>query len=471
MKTNRLKLSMLLLSATVMAAMAISSCSRNATGSHLMPATLPDTLIVGTLYSPTSYFYYKEDTMGYEYERICNFAEDKGIATRFVIARSMESVIEMLDSGHIDIIAYEVPVTAEYKQRVLSCGTENITHQVLVQPKSDSLITDVTGLIGRDVYVEKGSKYEARLKNLDNEIGGGINIHTVEEDSLIADDLVEMVSEGKIPLTIVDSDIARLNRTYYSNIDISLEVSFPQRAAWAVKKGNEWLADTITAWAKTEESRPAYKLILKRYFELGKMGVTDDDEANEAISVSRNLQHGFISPYDDIFRRHAATIGWDWRMLAAQAWVESKFRNDVVSWAGARGLMQLMPRTARAYGITLEETTDPDKNVGAAVRSIRDLERSLAKRVTDPQERLNFIIAAYNSGIGHIYDAMALAEKYGKNPAVWYGNVEEAVLWKANPEFYNDPVCRFGYFRGRQTVNYVRQVTRYYNLYKSRIPL
>ena len=201
------------------------------------------------------------------------------------------------------------------------------------------------------------------------------------------------------------------------------------------------------------------------------MGVTDDDEANEAISVSRNLQHGFISPYDDIFRRHAATIGWDWRILAAQAWVESKFRNDVVSWAGARGLMQLMPRTARAYGITLEETTDPDKNVGAAVRSIRDLERSLAKRVTDPQERLNFIIAAYNSGIGHIYDAMALAEKYDKNPAVRYGNVEEAVLWKANPEFYNDPACRFGYFRGPQTVNYVSHVTRSYNLDKPRIPL
>ena len=133
--------------------------------------------------------------------------------------------------------------------------------------------------------------------------------------------------------------------------------------------------------------------------------------------------------------------------------------------------MQLMPRTARAYGITLEETTDPDKNVGAAVRSIRDLDRSLAKYVPDPGERMNFIIAAYNSGIGHIYDAIALAKKYGKDPAIWHDNVEEAVLWKANPEFYNDEVCRFGYFRGRQTVNYVREVNKYYTLYKSRIPL
>lgn len=431
--------------------------------SHLVAAQLPDTLIVGTLYSPTSYFYYKEDTMGYEYERICNFARDKKLATRFVIAHNMEAAIAMLDSGTIDVIAYEIPVTAEYRNRVLSCGTENITHQILVQPRSDTMVTDVTQLIGRDVYVERNSKYEARLRNLDDELGGGIRIHTVEEDTLIADDLVEMVANGELPLTIVDSDIARLNRTYYNSIDISLEVSFPQRSAWAVKKGNQWLADTITAWARGEQAKPAYKLILKRYFELSKRGITDDDP--EIISVSDNLRRGFISPYDNIFRHHAATIGWDWRMLAAQAWVESKFRNDVVSWAGARGLMQLMPRTARAYGITLEEATDPDKNVGAAVRSINDLDRSLTRLVPDPKERLNFIIAAYNSGIGHIYDAIALARKYGKNPALWFDNVEEAVLWKANPEFYNDPVCRFGYFRGRQTVDYVRNVTRYYQLY------
>ncbi len=449
---------------------AFASCSHG-THSHLTATQLPDTLIVGTLYSPTSYFYYKEDTMGYEYERICNFARDKKIATRFVIAHNMESAIEMLDSGLIDVIAYEIPITAEYKDRVLSCGTENITHQILVQPKSDTLITDVTQLIGRDIYVEKNSKYEARLHNLDNEVGGGINIHTIDEDSIITDDLIEMVADGKLPLTVVDSDIAKLNRTYYSNIDISLEISFPQRAAWAVKKGNRWLADSISEWAKGEQSRSAYKLILKRYFELSKMGITDGSDTQTILSVSENLSRGFISPYDEIFRRHAATIGWDWRILAAQAWVESKFNNDVVSWAGARGLMQLMPRTARAYGITLEETTDPDKNVGAAVRSIRDLDRSLAKYVPDPGERMNFIIAAYNSGIGHIYDAIALAKKYGKDPAIWHDNVEEAFLWKANPEFYNDEVCRFGYFRGRQTVNYVREVNKYYTLYKSHIPL
>ena len=141
---------------------------------------LPDTLRVGTLYSPTSLFIFRGDTMGYEYERIRNFARDKNITAEFVVARNMESMMQMLDSGQIDIIAYEIPITAEYKNQVLHCGTQNVTHQVLVQRKSrDSLITDVTQLVGKDIFVEAGSKYESRLLNLDNEIGGGINIHKI----------------------------------------------------------------------------------------------------------------------------------------------------------------------------------------------------------------------------------------------------------------------------------------------------
>ena len=133
---------------------------------------LPDTLRVGTLYSPTSLFIFRGDTMGYEYERISNFAKDKKLKLEFVVARNMESMIELLDSGEIDIIAYEVPVTAEYKNKVRNCGTDNITHQVLVQRKGDNIISDVTQLVGKEIYVESGSKYESRLLNLDNEIGG-----------------------------------------------------------------------------------------------------------------------------------------------------------------------------------------------------------------------------------------------------------------------------------------------------------
>lgn len=130
---------------------------------------------------------------------------------------------------------------------------------------------------------------------------------------------------------------------------------------------------------------------------------------------------------------------------------------------------QIMPRTANAYGLPASQITNPEANIKTAVAIIKDLDNSLKKHVPDPTERRKFVLAAYNSGIAHIYDAIALAKKYGKNPQVWSGNVEEALLMKANPEYYNDPVCKFGYFRGRQTTQYVIKVLDFYERCRKQI--
>lgn len=423
---------------------------------------LPDTLRVGTLYSPTSYFIYKGEKMGYDYDLVNKFVADKGIVLNLQVASSMNSMIEMLDTGAIDLIAYEIPITAEYKTRVLPCGVENITHQVLVQPRSDknSRITDVTQLVGKDIYVEKGSKYEHRLQNLNNELGGGINIHPIDRDTLITEDLIAMVSEGKIPLTIVDSDIARLNKTYYGDLDITLEVSFPQRASWAVSPDKPWLADSINMWVVEEKPKQTQAWLLKRYFELSK---------NEPSIENYRFVGNRISPYDEIFKKYAAEIDWDWRLLAAQGYSESRFDTTVVSWAGARGIMQIMPGTARAFGLEADRVANPEANIATAVKILKSLNKSLLKYVPDDEERKKFIIGAYNSGIAHVYDAIALAQKYGKNPQIWNDNVAEAILMKSKPEYYNDTVCKYGYFRGRQTVTYVSQVMNFYEKCKKEI--
>ncbi len=428
---------------------------------------LPDTLRVATLYSPTSYFLYRDQEMGYDYNLVSQWAEDKDMVIDLTVATSMSRLVEMLDSGEVDLAAYEIPVTAEYKQKVVACGPEYITTQVLVQPLKDGKpeITDETQLVGRDVYVEAGSKYEYRLRNLDSELGGGINIHKVDKDTLITEDLVGMVSDGSIPLTVVDSDIARINKTYYRDLDVSLPLSFPQKASWGVAPGNEWLADSVDAWFHQESPKRRQAELLKRYFELSKNGDIDFSG-----NISLDLSKGVISPYDAIFKEASGRIGWDWRVLAAVGYAESGFNNHLVSWAGARGLMQIMPRSAVAYGLPLDKIEDPRANIEAAARILADLDRSLSKKVSDRKERLKFVIAAYNSGIGHVYDAITLAGKYGRDPQVWDGNVEQALLMKANPEYYSDPVCRNGYFGGRHTVAYVRKVTALLDRFRQKIP-
>lgn len=425
----------------------------------------PDTLRVGTLYSPTSYFIYRGEPMGYDYNLACDFAESKGMVLDLKVATSLNSLVRMLDSGEVDLLAYEIPVTAEYKEHIVPCGPETFTSQVLVQPREPKggypKITNVTELVGRDVYVEKGSKYQYRLENINENLGGGINIHPIDRDNLITEDLIAMVSDDEIPLTIVDSDIARINRTYYPNLDISMEVSFPQKASWGVSQSNKWLADSVNVWFSQDEPRKENAVLLKRYFELSK--------GQPSSILSLDLTKGKVSPFDSMFRQYGRDAGIDWRLLAAQGFVESRFNPDAVSWAGARGVMQIMPGTGRQFGISPAQLADTDTSIRIAAKIFNMLDKSLQNDVPDAVERRKFIMAAYNGGIAHVRDAIALAKKYGKNPQVWNGNVETALLMKSKPEYFNDPVCKYGYFRGAETVRYVKDVIGLYDRVRQRI--
>lgn len=416
-------------------------------------------LVVLTLYSSTSYFNYRGQDMGFQYELSEQFAKSLGVKLKVKVARNVKDLIRKLEAGEGDLIAYTLPVTKEWKDSLLYCGEDVITHQVVVQRKNGrhKPLKDVTELIGKDIYVNPGKYYE-RLVNLDKELGGGIRIHLVRSDSISAEDLITQVAQGKIPYTVADNDIARLNRTYYPNLDINLKISFDQRSSWAVRKDCPQLARAASEWHKANLTSPDYKASTKRYFEISK--------ATPHTPIL-SLREGKISHYDALFKKYAKEIGWDWRLLASLAYTESNFDTTAVSWAGARGLMQLMPSTARAMGLPDGKEQNAEESIKAAVKYIGMTAQSFSE--LPKEEQVNFVLASYNSGIGHVQDAMALAEKYGKNPHVWKDNVEKYIVLKANEEYFTDPVCKNGYFRGTETYNFVREITGRYELYKKKI--
>lgn len=447
--------------------MATVSCKGKADNAQASAADstahpMPDTLRVATLYSPRSYFIYRDEPMGYDYSLLSDFAEAQHVRLDLEVATSLKSAIAMLDSGKVDLVAYEVPMTSTYSDKVLYCGPTSLTEQVLVQPGGAEPITDVTQLIGKDVYVQGGGKYQQRIEHLNNELGGGINIHLIDRDTMIIDDVLAMVAEGQIPLTVVDSDVAQLNKTYYPNLNITLPLSFKQRASWAVRKDEKWLADSINAFFGSDAERQQVAQTYRRYFELSKAMPS---------ALTYQFNGGVISPYDNLFRKHAADIDWDWRLMAAQGFVESRFKNNAVSWAGARGLMQIMPQTSRYYGVNPKKLNDPAVSIQTASKVIATLDKMFTKYVDDPEERRLFVVAAYNSGAAHILDAIALARKHGLNPQKWKGNVEKALLMKSQRRYFNDPVVKYGYFRGRETVNYVDQVATFYDRTKKHVPM
>ena len=228
------------------------------------------------------------------------------------------------------------------------------------------------------------------------------------------------------------------------------------KLSWAVRDGNTELADSIKNWYK-----PEIAANVKR----------EERELFSTQSIHRhvyapmlNTQAGIISNYDHLFKRYAPIARWDWRLLAAQCYQESCFDPKAYSWAGAKGLMQIMPETARHLGLADSEVYEPEQNIYAAVRFINEL-NSLFTDIRIPEDRKFFILASYNGGFFHIRDAMALAKKNGKNPHKWI-HAAEYVLKLSTPECYNDPVVKYGYMRGSETANYVSAIYSRWQKYR-----
>ena len=226
----------------------------------------------------------------------------------------------------------------------------------------------------------------------------------------------------------------------------------------------------IVAWPTPGEieANPEKPLLAKELKDWYKPELIDEVKREETalLTVRRVKRHvfspmldrkgGVISHYDRLFMQYSQPIRWDWRLMAAQCYQESTFDPNAVSFAGAKGLMQIMPGTADVLGLPRDKMNDPEQNIAAAAKYLGQLEAKFGD-IRDRVERTNFILASYNGGILHIRDAMALAQRDGKNPHRWR-DVSEYVLKLSTPKYYNDPIVKHGYMRGTETVDYVSKI-------------
>ncbi|MBD3257087.1 transporter substrate-binding domain-containing protein, partial [candidate division GN15 bacterium] len=379
----------------------------------------------------------------------------------------LDSLPDMLHRGDGDIIAHGLTVTQERQKTLAFTHPHITTYQVLVQRKPDNwrdmklheineqLVRNPLELAGKTVHVRRNSSYYQRLLNLEEEIGADIDIVAVSGDHE-TEELIRMVADGEIDYTVSDHNIASINKTYYTNIDIRTQLSFPQKIAWAVRKSSPLLLDTVNAWIDSMKETTDYYVIYNKYFENRK--AFRRRQKSEFFSRTGNR----ISQYDSLIQTYADSIGWDWRLLAAMVYQESQFDPEAESWAGARGLMQMMPSTAAEFGVT--DPLDPTSSIKAGSRYIRYL-KELYEDVPDTVQRQMFVMASYNVGENHVADARRLAEKYGDDPSIWEDNVDKYILLKSDPDYFNDEVVRYGYCRGEEPYNYVREILARYRHY------
>lgn len=263
---------------------------------------------------------------------------------------------------------------------------------------------------------------------------------------VVAADTTELVSI----LTAEEADLIAypLSQDFIESQNL-VAAGYDNRGHWAVRSSAKELADALDAWY-TPERENAVKANEEARIKHSREVVRKP----KAVFLSRD--HGVISEYDALFKEAAAVTGWDWRLIAAMCYQESGFDPNAKSYVGARGLMQLMPATAKELGVPQSDICIPETNVRAASRYIVKLNKSF-NDIRDPNERLKFTLASYNGGTLHIRDAMALARKYGADPARW-DNVAPYVLGLQQPKYYKDPVVRHGYMIGSETAGYVQSI-------------
>ncbi|MBN1416685.1 MAG: transporter substrate-binding domain-containing protein [Bacteroidales bacterium] len=423
-------------------------------------------LVVITDYSSTNYFIYRGQPLGYQYEMLQELANYLDVKLELRVNSDLEKSFKLLNKGEVDLIAENIIITRKRKEKVDFTIPYVQSRQVLVQQKPDNwrsmskkqledvLIRNPLDLAGKTVYVQRNSAHVARLKHLAEEIGDTISIIEVDEN---AEQLIYLVSVGEIPFTVTDEILARVNQTYFSDIDVETAISFHQNMGWAVRKNADELLTELNTWMSEFLTSKRFKIIYAKYFQNSKSG--------EILSSDYyTINSGKISPYDDLIKHYSEKLGWDWRLLASMIYQESRFKNNVTSWAGAFGLMQLMPSTAKRYGVDINSSAK--EQIRAGTDFIRWLEKQF-NDVPSDSERVKFILAAYNIGPGHIFDARNLARKNGADPNQWDKNVEQYMLRKSDPVYYNDPVVKHGYCRGTETYRYVHEVLERYQHYRN----
>lgn len=416
-------------------------------------------------YSGTSYFLYKGKPMGYEYELLQYLADYLQLELEIIVSKNLNMLLPNLLQGDADLVAYGLAITNPRKKVAAFTDYLYLTHQVLVQRKpanwrkltldniKKSGIQDPIELIGDTVSVRKNSSYFERLQNLSQEMGGKIITDTLD-GSLSTAEIIQLVVDDKIKYTIADKNLASINASFFPILDVDMPVSFSQRIAWAVRPNSPNLLEETNMWIREFRKQTDYNVIYNKYFK------NERSFKKRFKSEFYSINNNEISPYDEIIKAEAKILNWDWRFLASLIYQESRFKNEVSSWSGAAGLMQMMPATAKEMGVA--DRLDPKDNIRGGARYLKKIYEGFDK-ITDTEQRIKFTLASYNCGYFHVKDAQKLAQLNQLDPNVWEGNVDQMILALTYPQNFNKEEIKYGYVRGQEPFNYVVDIFNRYD--------
>ncbi|MCW9047227.1 MAG: transporter substrate-binding domain-containing protein [Gammaproteobacteria bacterium] len=411
------------------------------------------TLRVITRNNAASYFLWRGELLGFEYELVRAFAKQHKLRLEIISAPSHEAQIPMLLEGKGDIIASFLTITEKRKDLgVVFSTAHHKASEIIVTRVDDNSIQTVEDLAGRSIFVRKSSAYWETLQAL-KESGLKFKLLAAPEN-METEEIIAQVANGTYDLTLADNHLLDIELTWRDDIQAALVIGEIRENAWAMRNNNPLLVSAVNQFIKKQYRSLFYNITYDKYF---KNARNIKKHRNQRVDLNPD---GTLSPYDTLVKKYALKFEFDWRLIIAQMYQESRFNPKAKSWVGAQGLMQVMPRTAKEMGIS--NLKQPESGINAGVQYLNWV-RDRFEPELNVKDRMWFTLAAYNAGQGHVKDARRLARQQGLNPDKWFDHVEKAMLLLSNKKFYRK--ARHGYVRGREPVKYVREIRNRYRAY------
>ncbi|NBA95455.1 membrane-bound lytic murein transglycosylase MltF [Pseudomonas sp. R5(2019)] len=408
-------------------------------------------LRVITRNSPATYFEDRNGETGFEYELVKRFADDLGVELKIETADNLDEIFTSLSKPSGPVIAAAGLVSSESRkiQARFSHPYLEVTPQIIYR-SGKSRPTDPADLVGKHIMVLKGSTHADQLAELKKRYP---KLEYEESDAVEVVDLLRMVDEGQIDLTLVDSNEVAMNQVYFANVRVAFDLGDARDQRWAVATGNDnSLLNEINAFLDKVQKNGTLQRLKDRYYGhvdvLGYMG---------AYTFAQHLQQR-LPKYEKHFKTSAKQEQVDWRLLAAIGYQESLWQPTVTSKTGVRGLMMLTQRTAKAMGVS--NRLDPKQSISGGAKYFMYVKDQLDDKIEEP-DRTWFALAAYNVGGGHLDDARKLAANEGLNPNKWL-DVKKMLPRLSQKQWYRK--TKYGYARGGEPVHFVANIRRYYDI-------
>ncbi|MVW75162.1 membrane-bound lytic murein transglycosylase MltF [Pseudomonas xionganensis] len=409
------------------------------------------TLRVVTRNSPATYFQDRNGETGFEYELVKRFADDLGLKLEIETADNLDELFSRLNQTNGPVLAAAGLVGSQGRQTQarFSSAYLEVTPQVVYR-NGQQRPSRPGDLVDKRILVLKGSSHAEQLQALQQQIP---ELKFEESAAVEVVDLLRMVDEGQIDLTLVDSNELAMNQVYFPNVRVAFDLGDAQHLGWAVAPGEDTsLLDEINAFIARAHENGSLQRLKQRYY-----GHVDVLGYVGAYTFAKHLQQR-LPRYEAFFRQAAQTHGVDWRLLAAMGYQESLWQPTATSKTGVRGLMMLTLRTAQAMGVS--DRLDPRQSIEGGAKYIVWVKNQLPESIQEP-DRTWFALAAYNVGGGHLEDARKLTEAEGLDPNKWL-DVQKILPRLSQKQWYSK--TRYGYARGGEPVHFVRNIRRYYDI-------